>query len=230
MTREEFLKELPILAKAYRPALDVAAKINGVELSMIIGPSGAGKSTIIERLDLPYIPSCTSRDPRPGEHEGKDFYFLRDYQQVRDEIKAGRFVQVAVGPTGEFYATRANNYPTNGPATMPVVADAVPIFRQLGFKKTYSIFIVPPSFEEWMRRMGAHRLSGEQLNRRLAEARRSFLFALSDKDMHFVFNGKLEFAIAQTQDILNGKINNQLDEKARITAKNILLELENNAG
>ena len=49
---------------------------------VISGPSGVGKTTIIEkilpRINAFYSVSATTRKPRPGEVEGKDYYFLSD--------------------------------------------------------------------------------------------------------------------------------------------------------
>lgn len=228
MTREEFLNEFPALVGSYRPAPDVLAKINGVELLMVIGPSGVGKTSIIDQLKIPFIPSCTTRDPRPGEVNGRDFYFLKDYQLVFDDIESGRFVQIAVGPSGHFYATLASSYPAIGIAAMPVVADVVPVFRSLGFKRTLSAFVVPPDYDEWMRRMEVHRLSGEHLERRLAEAHRSFEFALSDGQVHFILNDDLGDAVRQVENLLKGMVDPAREAEAKQTVKRIFAKLQAN--
>lgn len=61
-------------------------------LLVVAGPSGVGKGTLIRELRLrhPAIEwsvSCTTRDPRPGEHDGVDYHFISDQQfaRMRDE-------------------------------------------------------------------------------------------------------------------------------------------------
>lgn len=222
MTRDEFLKTFPALVKNYQPAPPVLERIKNVSLLIIIGPSGVGKSSVISRLGLHFVPSDTTRSARPEEKAGVDFYFLTDYDQVVADIKNGQFVQVAVGPGGDFYATRASSYPAAGFAVMPVVSDVVPIFRKLGFAKTISAFIAPPNYKEWMRRMGSHQLEGEQLTRRLAEARRSLNFALQDGLTHFILNNDLERAAIQVKQLMQRQIDTDREKTAQRAAQEML--------
>lgn len=225
MRHGEFLQILPELIVGYQPSPSVLAKIEQVQLLMVIGPSGVGKTTIINGLGIPYVPSDTTRGPRPGEQDGADMNFLSDHTQVIADIKGGKFVQAAVGPSGDFYATRASSYPDSGWATMPMVADVVPIIRKLGFKNTLSAFITPPSFEEWMRRMGSHHLDGQQLQKRLAEAKRSFNFALGDPQTHFVLNDAVSDAVVQIKALLDGNIDQKREALARQAAQREIEEI-----
>lgn len=215
MTREEFLKQLPELIKNYKPASDVASYINNLTLLMIVGPSGAGKTSLIRDLEMKYVVADNTRPPRPDEEEGADYYFRQDYGQVVEDIISGRFVQVAVDSGGDLKATRAAAYPSSGAAVMAVVADAVPIFRGLGFRQTISIFVTPPSYDEWMRRLNVHNLNHKQQISRLAEAARSLEFALHDQDIHFVLNDNLGRAVEQTKNILEGKVDEQREDQAK---------------
>jgi guanylate kinase len=193
---------------------------------MVIGPSGVGKTSTIERLGLQYVPSDTTRDPRPGEQEGVDFYFRKDYDQIVSEFKNGQFVQVAADSSGDLKATRADAYPDSGNIVMAIVTDVVPIMRQLGFKETLSAFITPPSYEEWMQRMSTHGIAGGELNKRLAEAKRSLTFALSDPQMHFILNDDIDDAVTQTRDLLAGQVDSFREQTAKDNARQILATLE----
>lgn len=215
MSRDEFLNLLPQLAANYQPAKEVLQQINKVNLLMIIGPSGVGKTTLIKILGLPYVASDTTRIKRPDEIEGADYFFREDYGRLLDEIKQKLFVQIAVGSGGDFYGTRAAAYPSNGWANMAVVADVIPVFRQLGFRSTVSAFITPPSYEEWQRRLAVHSVSPEQIQKRLAEARRSFSFAISDKQVNLILNDDVSEAKSQIQQLLEGKVDNARAKKAK---------------
>lgn len=224
MNREEFNRRLVDLISRYHPAAS-AEKIKNVQLLMLVGPSGAGKSTLINNMGLRFVPSDTTRKARPGERDGQEFYFLTDYDKVTADIKAGKFLQVAIGPAGDFYATRTTSYPDSGVAVMPVMADVLPVFRGLGFKRTLSAFIVPPTFEEWMRRMGSRQLPEEQLSGRLAEAERSLSLALNDPEMAYILNDEISAAISQLRLLLEGKKDERLEATARKTAEELLNRL-----
>jgi guanylate kinase len=225
MTKEEFLKLLPDLARDYQAAPEVMHRIGRVSMLMIIGPSGVGKTSVIKQIDVPYVIADTTREPRQGERNGVDYHFRKDYDNIFHEIQTGQFVQIAVGPTGDFYATRPQVYPESGPAVYAVVADAVPIFRKLDFKTTVSVFITPPSFEEWMRRINTHDLTEQQLKGRLVEARRSLIFALNDGKIHFVLNDDLDKAKDQIKSLLEGNTNDAREQEAKKIATSLLNSL-----
>ncbi len=222
MTREEFSAALPELVKNYQPATDVANQTKGLEVLMAVGPSGAGKTTLIQASGLTYVPSDTTRLPRPGEIEGEDFYFRSDYDQIVEEIRAGRFVQVAVDSGGDLKATKASSYPQSGVVMMAVVADVLPIFRNLGFKRTISAFVTPPSYDEWMRRLLIHQLNADEFAKRIDEAERSLKAALSDPDMHFVLNDDVETAKNQLLGLLAGNVDQNREQAARQAAQVLL--------
>jgi guanylate kinase len=225
MTREEFQNQLPELVKDYRPAPDVLERISQLQVLILVGPSGVGKTTLVNKLKIKYVLSDNTRTPRPGEEEGVDFYFRSDYQTVADEIKTGRFVQVAVDSGGDLKATKASSYPPSGQVVMAIVADVVPIFRGLSFAGTRTAFITPPSYDEWMRRMQSHNLSAEQFQKRIAEAKRSFDFALTDNQTHFILSDSVKSATKQLEKLIGGQSDELREKQARAAAEQINLKL-----
>jgi len=228
MTREEFLKIFPELIKDYKPAPEVLSHIGNVELLMVIGPSGAGKTTLISKIGLPFVLSDVTRNPRFVEKDGMDYYFRDDYDRIISEIKDRQFVQVAVSPEGLFYATRASSYPVAGPAAMAIVADVIPVFRGLGFAKTLSVFVAPPSYEEWMRRLKTLSFPPDLLAKRLSEAKRSLNFALNDQETHFILNDDIEKAADQVNKLMEGQADPEREALAKKTTVDLLDGLETN--
>jgi guanylate kinase len=226
MTREEFMATLPALVKNYQPADSVLKRINNVELLMMIGPSGVGKTTLINKIGLAHVLTDTTRAPRPGEKDAVDFYFRNEYAEVIEDIKSASFVQIALGAEGDMYATRATSYPDQGQAVMAVMADVIPVFRKLGFSRTISAFITPPSFEEWQSRLRSHNLSEGQLNKRLAEGKRSLMFALADTDTHMVLNDDVEDAVKHIKDLISGQVDQKMEQKAKAVVEKLLSKLE----
>lgn len=225
MTRDDFLKLLPELAKSYQAPAQILARVSDVDLLMVVGASGVGKTSVIKRLGVPYVPTDTTRPKRPEEIEGLDYFFHTDYQQLVDDIKSRQFVQVAVGPTGDFYGTRASLYPQVGMAVLGVLAEVVPQFRTLGFSDTLTVYITPPTFLEWMDRLGRISFDRDQLLGRLKESKFSFNYALNDSQIHFILNDQLEAAVHQTNMLLNGKVDQEREQKAREEAQRISQEL-----
>jgi guanylate kinase len=225
MTREDLIKILPDLVRDYQALPEIIDRIQGIDLLMIIGGTGVGKTSIIKRLGIPFVPTDTTRPVRPDEIDGTDYFFRTDYQSVIAEIKERKFVQVAVGPAGDFYGTRASSFPQVGLAVYAVVADAVPTFRQLGFNETISAFVTPPTFIEWMERIDRNNVESDQLSKRLEEAKRSFYFALNDPQVHFILNDDLDKAVYQTKMLVSGKPDENRQSLARQAAENIYKEL-----
>jgi guanylate kinase len=225
MTRDDLIKALPELIRDYQAPAEVLAHISNIDLLMLIGPTGVGKTAVIKRLSIPYVPTDTTRPKRPDEIEGTDYFFRTDYDRIVTEIKNRQFVQVAIGPAGDFYGTRVNVYPQVGLAVYAVVADVVPTFRKLGFNETTSAFVTPPNFLEWMDRIDKNNVESDQLSKRLEEAKRSFSFALNDPDVHFILNDDLEKAVYQVKELVNGEPNTEREDTARQAAEAIYKEL-----
>jgi len=75
----------------------------------ISGPSGVGKGTVINMLrerhpEFIFPPSCTTRDPRPGEADGKTYFFVSK-QEFQSKIEAGDFLEYAIVHGGNYYGT-----------------------------------------------------------------------------------------------------------------------------
>ncbi len=84
-------------------------KTNGLgSLVVISGPSGVGKDTIVNEYIKSHSNawisiSMTSRDIRPGEEDGKDYYFVSN-EEFEQKIEEGYFLEYA-GYVGKYYGT-----------------------------------------------------------------------------------------------------------------------------
>ena len=123
-------------------------------LLVVSGPSGAGKGTICSKLrealpDLGYSISVTTRPPRAGEVDGKD-YFFKTVDQVKDMIFRGELL--------EYAKVYDNYYGTPRPYVEKLLDEGrdvlleIDIQGALQIKKVFPqgvfVFIVPPSLEE----------------------------------------------------------------------------------
>jgi len=148
-------------------------------LFVVSAPSGAGKTTLVKSaLDadagLVLSVSCTTRTPRAGEQDGRDYFFVdaADFKGRRD---AGEFVEWAE-VFDHAYATPRSPLDAAIAAGRDVLLD-VDIQGARSIKKAYpadaiGIFVVPPSFavlEQRLRTRGSD--SEAQIQRRLARVR-----------------------------------------------------------
>lgn len=127
---------------------------------VLSSPSGGGKSTIARALleareDLGYSVSATTRKPRPGETEGKDYFFLKR-DDFKKQIAAGDFVESAEYG-GELYGTlkaQLQEVMDSGRhVVLDIEIDGAREVKRL-FHDAVLVFIVPPSADELLKRLG----------------------------------------------------------------------------
>jgi guanylate kinase len=153
-------------------------------LLVLAGPAGAGKTTLCERL-VAAVPDCarvvtaTTRPPRPGETDGRDYHFLSP-EQFDARLAAGEFLEWACVHGRHRYGTLAGavlgplaaghnlilNMDVQGVAALRRAAAAAPsLARRM---RTVFIHLAPP--EELRRRLTARGDSPAEIDRRLQTA------------------------------------------------------------
>ena len=149
------------------------------KLLVISGPSGAGKSTVIGKLmelrdDVCFSVSVTTRQPRPGEVDGRDYFFVTP--QHFQELADGGYLLEHAEYVGNRYGTPRGYVEQRLLEGKSVILDievqgAGQIQRNC--PDAVSVFILPPSGEELERRL-RHRNtdSDEKIRERLLQAKR----------------------------------------------------------
>jgi guanylate kinase len=148
-------------------------------LFVLSAPSGAGKSTVknlvLRRLpDLAYSISYTTRQPRPGEADGRDYHFISP-ETFKAMIERGDFLEWAEVFGRHSYGTGRPWIEEKLAAGRDVLAD-LDVAGAASVKKlkpeSVLIFMVPPTAGELIRRLaGRHTESEEEIRRRLAASR-----------------------------------------------------------
>lgn len=132
---------------------------NNGQLIVISGPSGCGKDTIVREV-LKTNPntwlsvSCTSRKPRVGEVDGKDYFFLTE-EQFQEKIKNNDLLEYAIY-ADNYYGTPKDIIVDKLKQGIDVILvieiqGALKIKEML--KETIFVFILPPTIKELKRRL-----------------------------------------------------------------------------
>lgn len=128
------------------------------ELFILSAPSGTGKTTLIQSLmagglngfgGLAFSVSHTTRQPRDGEKDGKDYHFV-DQARFQSMIAAGAFL--------EWAQVHDNHYGTSRDEVFPRLEEGIDVVLDIdvqgaekvlaGHPEAHGIFVMPPSYED----------------------------------------------------------------------------------
>lgn len=179
------------------------------KLFVITGPSGVGKSTIdrevVRRTGAEFSVSATTRPPRPGEVDGREYRFV-DRPTFEAMIERGDLLEWA-DVFGELYGTPAE-------PVRRAIADGHTILLEIDIQgglqvaekmpEATFVLIVPPSDEELARRLlGRASEDDATARRRLAKAREEIRIAKeSGVYNHVVVNDDLERATDEVERVV----------------------------
>ena len=179
-------------------------------LLMISAPSGGGKGTILKELfaqeeNLRLSVSATTRQPRPGEENGKQYFFL-SREEFETKIQTGQMLEYAEY-VGNYYGTPREPVERWMDQGRDVVLE-IEVKGGAQVKKLMpecvSIFILPPSMQVLEKRLRGRGTEEEAtIQQRLAKAREEIPHA-KEYD-YVVFNDRLEDAVSDLRAIIHGE-------------------------
>jgi len=186
---------------------DFAFERHGI-VFIVSGPSGAGKSTLVEALlrrvpDLTLSISCTTRPPRPGERDGREYHFVD-----REEFVRRRDAHVFA----EWAEVHGSRYGTVRVPLDDAVAEGTDMLLDIDvqgarhLKRSYkeaavAVMVFPPSWDELERRLRARHTEDEAtIERRLRRAREE-AEALREYD-YWLVNRDVEQSVAGLESIV----------------------------
>lgn len=173
-------------------------------LVVVLGPSAVGKSTVVQRLraeipNLYFSVSMTTRAPRPGEVEGKDYFFVSP-EEFQRRIDAGEMLEWAdihggLQRSGTPAAPVEEALAQGRPVLIEVDLAGARAIAQLK-PEAETVFLAPPSWEVLVERLqGRGTESAEVVQRRLQTAKTEL--AAQNEFKHVIVNDDLDTTIAE---------------------------------
>lgn len=169
---------------------------------VVSGPSGVGKSSVIQQVlarrpDVRLSISTTTRPPRPGEQDGREYHFV-DAATFQERIAAGGFLEWARS-YDNFYGTGAGEiariHGLGCHALLDVDTQGAVQIRQ-AYRGAVYLFIMPPDRETLESRLRGRATEPEEVvQKRLARAEQEMSHA--DEYDHVLVNDVLEDAVAE---------------------------------
>ena len=178
---------------------------------MITGPSGVGKGTLIERLlervpELELSVSATTREPRTGEVDGRDYHFLTP-EEFRQRLEAGDFLEHA-SYSGNHYGTLRDEVDRRLAEGRSVVLEIeVQGARQVrdAMPEAVLIFIAPPDEAVLRERLeGRGTDSSEAIEQRLRTA--EVELAARSEFPHVVVNDDLQKGASELEGLVRDEL------------------------
>ncbi|PTY01989.1 guanylate kinase [Verrucomicrobia bacterium LW23] len=132
-------------------------------LFVVSAPSGTGKTTLVDNLratpDFIQSISCTTRKPRPGEQHARDYYF-HTMEEFEAMLAAGEFLEHALvygNRYGTLKRTVRGALSAGTDVLLAIDVQGAALIRETNDElirnSLVDVFIMPPNYEEWERRL-----------------------------------------------------------------------------
>lgn len=230
--------DLETLITNYKPPKTAVEAIRNTKVALLVGISGAGKDTIkrelLKRPGFSEIISHTTRQPRHNEgvleQDGVDYHFI-DEKTARDALERGEFVE-AKFVHGTVYGTsiaEVEQAGSRGTAITDVDVQGVAEYKAVS-DHVVAIFVIPPTYEEWLRRLKRRYTTEDDFLREWPKRRDSAVKelqrALSLPYYHCVVNDDLTRAVEASADIAaRPDVFTRKDDEARLAARDLLQQI-----
>jgi len=181
---------------------------------ILSAPSGGGKTTIARALlsarkDLGYSVSCTTRQPRPGEIQGKDYYFISrsDFLAKRERGEFAESAEVHGNLYGTLRSEVLKVLESGRHVLMDIDVQGAAQFTKV-FPQSVTIFILPPTAEVLLERL---RMRMTEDTHQLADRLQSALQELQSVDEYeyVVVNDELNQAVARIRSIVDAEVSSR---------------------
>jgi guanylate kinase len=206
------LSEFESAVQHYRLSPEAQQTLDATTFAVLVGPSSSGRNTIINRLvdsgEYHFIVSDTTRPPRVNdgvlEQDGVEYWFRTEEEMLAD-LKAGKFLEAEIihrqQVSGVSIRELERAHAEHKIAITDVDIGGVNNVLRLK-PDAVIILILPPSFDEWRRRItNRGHMTEEEWRRRLETAARIFSAPLHEGPFKIVVNHDVDDSAKQVNAI-----------------------------
>jgi len=178
------------------------------KLIIVSGPSGSGKSTVTkivkDKLNIPLSISATTRNPRDGEIDGKDYFFLSE-EEFKNKIANDEFYEYAE-VHGNYYGTLKKTVEDNLNRGLNVILEIDvqgALIAKEKKKDAILVFFRTKDMEVLEKRLRDRKTDSEEvIQTRLKNAETELKY--ENKYNYTIVNENLENSIQELMDIIEG--------------------------
>lgn len=190
--------------------MDTSLQRRGL-MFVLSSPSGAGKTTITRALlknnpDLVISISATTRQRRPGEVDGQDYYFV-DIPQFNAMVEGGEMLEHAK-VFNNYYGTPRQPVEEALARGQDVIFDidwqGTQQLREIARDDLVTVFLLPPNAKELERRLRSRAQDNEETIRHRMDKAADEMTHYSEYD-YVMINNNVDLAIQQAQLILDAE-------------------------
>ncbi len=225
------------ILSSYEMSTESKGLLAQTKFVMLSAISASGRNTIIEELlktDQFYpVVSDTTREKRINdgieEESGKQYWF-RSEEEVLERLNQGKYIEAALIHDQQVSGLSIEEFEKAAQAGKIAISDlevqGVDVIMKAS-PTSIPIFVVPPSYDEWMKRWAKRGVITEtEKQHRIESAQKELYTALHTDYYHFVINDALPEVV---QDIIDISLNKSVKDKeiaARSVAERILDRLQ----
>ncbi len=232
------LDEFQAILKDYKQS-DASKKLFAqVPLVILVGPTAAGRNTLINLLvqtgRYQMIMSDTTRAPRMDngklEENGKVYWFKSE-EEVLKGLRNGEYVEARLVHNQQVSGANIKEirkaYDHGAIALKEIEINGAISYRSYK-PDLLSIFLLPPAFDVWMKRLRERgEIDDEEVRRRLESSVSEISLALSKDFFQFVINHEIHEAAQAVDEIANGrKLDPEKQQLGRNHAEQLLIEVQ----
>lgn len=192
-------------------------KTKNGNIIVLSAPSGTGKTTIIRSIlkvlpDVVYSISATTREKRPNERDGVDYFFINE-ETFQQKINDHEFVEWE--KVYDYFYGTPKFFVEKVILEEKSILLEVDVKGALSIKKVYPeaimIYLLPPSLEELEKRLRERRTESEKdFQKRIERAKMEL--SLKEKFDYFIVNNNLNTAISELKELIEKITNEEINE------------------
>ena len=230
----KLLNQFEQILGSYKVSDQASSILKSVKLVLLTSPTAVGRNTIIKSLTKTgryyFIVSDTTRQPRINdgvmEQSGVEYWFLSE-EQFLEGLKKGQYLEAGIihnqQVSGISLRVLDQARKENKIAITDIEVRGVNTIISAK-ADTHAIFLLPPSFDEWMKRLdGRGMMADSEKARRLNTAVEEYEFALSADYLTYLICSTVEQSVSDLNSIVEGSYKDD-KESAKALIKQLILD------